>query len=683
MIGGATDVEYLATAGAKLEVSGNASAADLSCAASFARDVLGDAPAVITIGGGPLALALADAAHRAGRLSFGVDAGERLGDERDRHRRLADHAVDRCFVRSDLERTQLLAEGRDAADVDVVGSLTAQAISALPSAVATERPHAFVALDHTISADILKQVTDVCARQGLQFELSTAAPNAREAMERARTAAVIITDQGRYQELAAAAAVPSVVIAPAGARWDLVTSGVVSVAEDLDELPAALDVARGAAPRPPQPQGDEPADLIAAAVTRRLDESPTGCEHEQSLPTEANASGRTFDASELNAVRQVLQAGTLNSTRGTFVSRFEREFADWLGVKHAIACASGSAAVHCALAALKLQAGDEVITTPITDMGALTPIWYEGAVPVFADVDPRTLNVTAETIAAQLTERTRAVIVTHLFGRPCDMEPILRLAKERALPIIEDAAQAFGATCGGSLAGTFGKLSAFSLQQGKHITTGEGGVVCTDDDDAARQVFLYVNKAYGYGDERPDHYFPALNYRMTELQGAVACGQLPKLDEVIARRRMAAKALHSRLSELPGITCPDDPADGLHSYWKWSFLVDERVVRGGAVKLGALMRAEGIACAPRYVQKPAFECQVFTQWRQHPVSSLPLQHNPRGEADGPLFHREDYPGAVRGLEQVVVLPINERYRPRHVAKVADAIHAAYERLSHG
>ena len=113
-----------------------------------------------------------------------------------------------------------------------------------------------------------------------------------------------------------------------------------------------------------------------------------------------------------------------------------------------------------------------------------------------------------------------------------------------------------------------------------------------DDDDAARQVFLYVNKAYGYGDERPDHYFPALNYRMTELQGAVACGQLPKLDEVIARRRMAAKALQSRLNELPGITCPDDPADGLHSYWKWSFLVDERVVRGGAVKLGALMRAE-------------------------------------------------------------------------------------------
>ena len=424
-------------------------------------------------------------------------------------------------------------------------------------------------------------------------------------------------------------------------------------------------------------------DAVVDALLGWLEPSASAVAPASQLPTEANASGRTFDDAEARAVRAVLTAGTLNSTRGTYVHRFEREFAAWLGVKHAVACANGSAAVHCALAALKLDAGDEVVTTPITDMGALTPIWYEGAVPVFADVDPTTLNVTAETIAAQLTDRTRAIIVTHLFGRPCEMGPIMKMADARGVPVIEDSAQAFGATLSGKMAGTFGAISAFSFQQGKHITTGEGGVVCTNDDDLARQLFLYVNKAFGYGDAQPDHYFPALNYRMTELQGAVACAQLPKLEGVIAKRRLVAAELRDRLSDLPGITCPQDPPDGRHAYWKWSFLVDADVVCGGAVELGARMRKLGVACAPRYVQKPAFECQVFRQWRAHPVSRLPLQSNPRGSVDGPLYDRGDFPGAVRGLDQVVVLPINERYASQHAAFAADAIRAAHQELTRG
>jgi len=473
-------------------------------------------------------------------------------------------------------------------------------------------------------------------------------------------------------------------MAPAGARWDLVRSGAVRVAEHPDDLPQVLAdaLASERAKLEPAPA----AELMVAALRGWLQpSSDEGVEASEQapLPTEANSSGRTFDHAELRAVQAVLRAGTLNSTKGTFVHRFEREFAEWLGVKHAIACANGSAAVHCALAALKLSAGDEVVTTPITDMGALTPIWYEGAVPVFADVDPDTLNVTAATIASQLTDRTRAVIVTHLFGRPCDMAPIVALCDARGLALIEDAAQAFGATLGDQAAGTFGHVAAFSLQQGKHITTGEGGVVCTDDDALARRLFLFVNKAWGYGDAQPDHYFPALNYRMTELQGAVACAQLPKLEEVIAHRRMVAADLRSRLEGLPGIRCPDDPAGGRHVYWKWSFLVDDQVVCGGAVELGARMRAQGVACAPRYVQKPAFECDVFQRWRAHPVSSLPLLQNPRSQTSGPLFDRADYPGAVRGLEQVVVLPINERYRPHHVEQVAAAIREAHRELTRG
>ncbi len=656
--------------------------------ARFAREALQDAEVVVTVGAGRLTAALADAARAAGRLSVHVDAGERTGDERDQRRRLADHGADRCCARAAPERAHLLQEGRDEDHVAVVGSLTADALAALPQPPDAASARLWLAMEHGHDDALRGHTAEVAARLGLGLGVAAPDDDPRDQLEQARTAQVIVTDSCGYQEFAAAAGVPCVVLAPAGARWDLLVAGGVVVAERAQDLQAAVEAARRATLT--APLATDAAGAVVAAIERwtGAGQAAAGCtadaadaRSEPALPTEADASGRTFDDAELRLLQAALRSGTLNSTRGTFVSRFEREFADWLGVAHAVACANGSAAVHAAIAALGLAAGDEVVTTPITDMGALTPILYEGAVPVFADVDPDTLNVTAETIEAQLTPRTRAVVVTHLFGRTCDMDAIVALAERRGVQLVEDTAQAFGATCGERVAGTFGDVAAFSLQQGKHITTGEGGVVCTDDPELARKLFLFVNKAWGYGDAQPDHYFPALNYRMTELQGAVACAQLPKLEEVIAHRRMVAADLRSRLDGLPGIRCPADPADGRHVYWKWSFLVDDAVVCGGAVELGARMRALGVACAPRYVQKPAFECAVFQNWREHPVSSLPLQHNPRGAGEGPLFDRADYPGAVRGLEQVVVLPINERYRPQHVEHVAEAIRAAHRELT--
>lgn len=400
------------------------------------------------------------------------------------------------------------------------------------------------------------------------------------------------------------------------------------------------------------------------------------------LPSDGDASGRTLGAEELALLAEAIRSGTLNSTRGTLVGRFERAFAAWLGRKHVIACASGSAAMHCCIAALGLQPGDEVITTPITDMGAIVPILYEGGVPVFADVEPHSLSVTADTVRTQLTPRTRAIVVTHLFGRPADLDGLMALAAEHRLPLIEDAAQAFGATWRGRKAGASGTLAAFSLQQGKHITTGEGGLVATDDDALARKVFLAVNKAWGYGDPQPDHYFPALNYRLTELQGAVGLGQLPKLDGVVASRRQVAARLRAALADVPGLRLPDDPPHGTHSYWKFAFGVDANQVPGGASALGKRMQSAGVACAPRYIQKPAFACALFRDWSQSPVTWLPLQHNPRRHGPQPPFRAADYPGAAAALERVVVLPINERYEPRHVEYVAGVIRAAVQGLAH-
>ncbi|MEJ2152024.1 MAG: DegT/DnrJ/EryC1/StrS family aminotransferase, partial [Gemmatimonadota bacterium] len=182
------------------------------------------------------------------------------------------------------------------------------------------------------------------------------------------------------------------------------------------------------------------------------------------LPSERDASGRSFGSEERSLLLEVLESGILFGPNGTKVRAFETEVAALLGIAHARAVSSGSAAVHTALAALDIGPGEEVITTPITDMGAISPILCQGAIPVFADVDPETLNITAETVAERISDRTRAIIVTHLFGNPCDMDPITKLATERGSPLLEDAAQAYLAKYRGRYVGTLGQIAAFSLQ---------------------------------------------------------------------------------------------------------------------------------------------------------------------------------------------------------------------------
>ena len=391
------------------------------------------------------------------------------------------------------------------------------------------------------------------------------------------------------------------------------------------------------------------------------------------LPSDQDSTGRTLGAEELELLRQCIESGTLTSTKGEFVKTLEKSFAELLGSKHAFACSSGTAAIHCAVAALNPEPGDEIITTSITDMGALTPIIYQGAIPVFADVDPETYNVTARTIEAVLSPKTRAIVVTHLFGNPCDMDAIMALAKKHNIPVIEDCAQAFLSSHRDRMIGTIGAIGCFSLQQGKHITTGEGGIVVTDDADLARRMFLYINKAWGYGDAKPDHYFVALNYRMSELQGAVAVAQLGKLEHVVASRVRLADALTQRLLGIPGVATPAVTPDSVHTYWKYCLRIDERVIEGGAVALGAALREKGIACAPRYIQKPAFECQVIRDQVTFGTSRWPFSLARPEAVD---YSHERFTGTWDALHHVLVLPFNELYTDEHIEYLATSIRAS-------
>ncbi|MBX2835540.1 MAG: DegT/DnrJ/EryC1/StrS family aminotransferase [Gammaproteobacteria bacterium] len=397
-----------------------------------------------------------------------------------------------------------------------------------------------------------------------------------------------------------------------------------------------------------------------------------------SLPSDQDASGRTLGEDEIAALQAVINSGTLNSTKGSFVKQFETDFAKLVGAKHAFACANGSAAVHLAIAAINPEPGDEIITTSITDMGALTPILYQGAIPVFCDVDPETCNVTAADIKKCITDKTKAIIVTHLFGNPCEMDEILSLAKENNIPVIEDSAQAFMATYDGKYVGTLGAVGCFSLQQGKHITTGEGGLVVCNDDAIARRMFLFVNKAWGYGDKNPDHYFAALNYRLTELQGAVAVAQLKKLDWVAKTRIDLAQELSKQLTGVRGLRTPKTNPRAVHTYWKYCLRVDDTVVSGGSVALAAALREYGIASAPRYIQKPAFECQVFQDQNTFGSSRWPFTLASPSAVD---YSKEKFPGTYEALEGILVLPFNEKYTQDHIDFIAESVKACIEDLT--
>jgi perosamine synthetase len=393
----------------------------------------------------------------------------------------------------------------------------------------------------------------------------------------------------------------------------------------------------------------------------------------RTLPSDQDASGRTLGGEEIAAVSAALRSGTLTSTKGSYVCELEARFASMIGAKYAYACSSGTAAVHCAIAALDLEPGDEVITTPITDMGALSPILYQGAIPVFADVDPRSCNVTAATIAERMSDRTKAIVVTHLFGNPCEMPKITALARNAGVPLIEDCAQAFLASYNGKFVGTIGSIGCFSLQQGKHITTGEGGLVVTDDERLARRIFLFINKAWGYGDEHPDHYFLALNYRMSELCGSVACAQLDKLPTVVARRRMLAELLTEALADVPGILTPAILPGAQHSYWKYCIRTDASMPPDAVLEMGRRLKTLGIACAPRYIQKPAFMCEVFARRKTFGNSGYPL-NLARPEALD--YSPRRFAGTIDALERVLVVPWNDLYNEADVAYIAKSISSA-------
>lgn len=355
---------------------------------------------------------------------------------------------------------------------------------------------------------------------------------------------------------------------------------------------------------------------------------------------------RTFIGDEeIEAVARVMRSGQLAS--GPEVAAFEAEFAAAVGVAHAVAVNSGTAAIHAALEAASVGPGDEVITTPFTFAATATPILMQRATPRFVDIDPRTFNADLDHLAAAVTPKTKAVVAVDLFGLPVDNAALGDLRKEGVV-VVEDACQAIGASRAGTAAGALTDVGCFSLYATKNLMTGEGGMLTTDNPEIARNARRF--RQHGQG-ERYEYLSLGFNYRMTDVAAAIGRVQLGRLEAISEKRRANAELYGELLAGIAGIVTPFVPAGVKHAYHQYSILVDEEESGIARDALRAKLAERGIGTGIYY--------------------PTPLHLNPLFSNLG--YSRGDLPVSERIAEQILALPIHPMLSLDEVRAVATAI----------
>jgi len=393
---------------------------------------------------------------------------------------------------------------------------------------------------------------------------------------------------------------------------------------------------------------------------------------EGGFPSVSDISGRDLGEQEIANLTEVVKSGKLFRHGGKYVTSLEADFARMLGRAHALACTSGTAAIHLALAAVDPNPGDEVITTPITDMGTISPIVQQNAIPIFADLDPRTFNLDPESVAARITDRTRAIIVVHLFGNPADIDAIAALARPRGIAVIEDCCQAYLAQDHGRLAGSMGDLACFSLQQSKHMTAGDGGIMVTDNADFATRAALFSDKGWTRTGDVRDYVKLGLNYRMNELTGAVAHAQLGKVAGVVARRRERADQLTRLLGEqAPGVEPPYTREGCRHSYWQYPITIDEGRLGVAPQEFCRAINAEGVPAGVGYIGRPIYMSAALRTAPTYGSSRCPFDCPKASRVVS--YQEQDCSNTVEILRRIIVVPWNEQYREQDVADIGAGI----------
>lgn len=291
-------------------------------------------------------------------------------------------------------------------------------------------------------------------------------------------------------------------------------------------------------------------------------------------------------------VAKALEEGWISSV-GPYVEQFEKEFASYLGVKHAISVNTGTAALHIALLATGIGEGDEVIVPAFTMAASWMAVMYTGATPVFVDVEPDIFTLDPTLIEAAITSKTKAIMPVHIYGHSADMDPIMEIAGKHNLIVIEDAAEAHGATYKGKLTGTIGDINAFSFYANKIITTGEGGMCTTDSDELADVARRMKDLAHSKA-KRFIHDALGYNYRLTSMQAALGSGQLVHIKDFLATKKHMAEQYKKGLAGIPGLTLPTTRDWATHVYWMYAILVDEAKFGISKDEFRAKLLAKGV-----------------------------------------------------------------------------------------
>lgn len=348
--------------------------------------------------------------------------------------------------------------------------------------------------------------------------------------------------------------------------------------------------------------------------------------------------GKSDERAILRIIGKCIRTGRLS--RGPTVAAFEKQFSDYLGVKHSLAISNGTAALHLALLAHGIGQGDVVLTTPFTFVSTSNAALYVGARPKFVDINPKTYNIDPAKLQEAINSKTKALIVVHVFGLPCDMKPIMEICEDHHVTLIEDACEALGATYQGRKAGSFA-TSCFSFYPNKVVTTAEGGMLCTDDDRVMQVVDSLRNQGRK-GGEWLEHQYVGFNYRMSDVHAAIGIPLMRKVDRLNTIREKNAKLYSNTLKEYPQVKIPPD-VDG-RTWFVYVVEVDDRD------RIGSELNKAGIECKPYF-----------------PPVHLQTPYRLMGFKEG------DFPVCENVAKRVLALPFFTSMTPKQIGHVAKTL----------
>jgi len=385
--------------------------------------------------------------------------------------------------------------------------------------------------------------------------------------------------------------------------------------------------------------------------------------------------GGVIEEDEIEAAVAVLRSGRLWQYNGEHIEAFESEMATCVGARHGVAVNNGTATMEIALAAAGVGPGDEVITTPFTFIATQAAILRQNAVPVFADIEPATFNISPGSVEAAITPRTRAVLAVSIFGHPVDMEPIMALAARHHLMVVDDAAQSLGAEYHSRKVGSIAHMTSFSFTAPKAITTaGEGGMITTDDDELDQKMRMI--RAFGYDrvkclpTGRLQYDMLGWNGRLTEVQAAIGRVQLRKLERFNQRRIDNAGYLTKRLSQVEGIVPPAVVGDVRHVFWQYTIRVQEERLGMSRDSFREALKSQGVESSV-YYDRPIYQQPYFLELRGHGHTACPFRCPwYRGVAD---YARVRLPAVEQACREVLSLPVHNLLGSDDMEKVASAV----------